>query len=310
MKTNKREKREIETYREKARTVLNHHFEGVKQLKYLSSGLTNFVFGCSVREGDFIIRISPDPHRLNQFIKEQWAVNAAKAQGIPVAEILEVGSELIGSPYMVTRKIEGEDAIRHPERLKVIKDLGGLAAKINTIRTRGFGGTFDWSDNKLSKYGTFAEWLHGEFDVEAKLAALRKHRLLTSDASKTIEKIFAKASKSQVRPVLNHGDLRLKNVIADEAGKILAIIDWEGCTSNLPAAWELSIALHDLGIDSKQMFVDGYGITPKKLKELIPLIRAFNITNYATAIDDIAKDKRLLDYYRLRVGGGFDLYSI
>lgn len=310
MKTNKREKRDIETYRDKARTVLNHHFEGIKQLKYLSSGLTNFVFGCSVREGDFIIRISPDPHRLNQFIKEQWAVNAAKTEGIPVAEILEVGSELIGSPYMVTRKIEGEDAVHHPERLKVIKELGRLAAKINTIRTGGFGGTFDWSDNKLSKCGTFEEWLHGEFDVEAKLAALRNHRLLTSDASKTIEKIFAKASKSKVRPVLNHGDLRLKNVIADEAGKILAIIDWEGCTSNLPAAWELSIALHDLGIDSKQMFVEGYGITPKKLKELIPLVRAFNITNYATSIDNIAKDKRLLDYYRLRIGGGFDLYSI
>jgi aminoglycoside phosphotransferase (APT) family kinase protein len=310
MKTNKREKHEIERYREKARTVIKHHFEGVKKLKYLSSGLTNFVFGCSVKEGDFIIRISPDPHRLNQFIKEQWAVNAAKAEGIPVAEILEVGAELIGSPYMVTRKIDGEDAIHHPKRLKVIRELGTLAAKINSIKTKGFGSTFDWSDNKLSKCGTFEEWLYGEFGAEAKLALLRKHRLLTPSGSKAIEKILAKASKSRLKPVLNHGDLRLKNVIADKDGKILALIDWEGCTSNIPPAWELSIALHDLGIDAKQLFIEGYGITPKKLRDLIPLIRAYNITNYATTVDSVAKDKRLLEYYRLRIDGTFDLYSI
>lgn len=310
MKNGKREKREIEKYREKARSVMRHHFEGVKQVKYLSSGLTNFVFACHVKEGDFVIRISPDPHHLKLFIKEQWAVNAAKDEGIPVAEILEVGSELIGSPFMVTRKVDGDDALHHPKRLTILKELGSIAAKINSIGTNGFGGTFDWSENKLSKCSTFKEWLQEEYDVDGKLGALCKHKLLTPEQSKAVAKVFADASGSGSRPVLNHGDLRLKNVIASQDGKVLAIIDWEGCISNIAPAWELSTALHDLGIDGKQQFVEGYGIKPKKLRDTMPLIKAFNIANYATAIDMIAKDKRLLEHYRMRLSGTFDLYSL
>ena len=33
-------------------------------------------------------------------------------------------------------------------------------------------------------------------------------------------------------------------------------------------------ALHDLGIDEMQSFLEGYGITDKKLLESMPLIRA------------------------------------
>ncbi|WP_245433814.1 phosphotransferase [Methylocystis hirsuta] len=34
-------------------------------------------------------------------------------------------------------------------------------------------------------------------------------------------------------PVLNHGDMRLKNVVADASGAITAVIDWECCASNV-----------------------------------------------------------------------------
>ena len=49
---------------------------------------------------------------------------------------------------------------------------------------------------------------------------------------------------------------------------------------------------------------------PKKLEESMPLIRAFNITNYATAVGAVAKDKKLLEHYRLRLSGLLDLYSV
>ena len=125
-----------------------------------------------------------------------------------------------------------------------------------------------------------------------------------------MKKIFNEWARSKARPSLNHSDLRLKNVIADDEGKVKALIDWEGCTSNIAPAWELSLALHDLGPDETQYFLEGYGIKAKKLEESMPLIRAFNITNYATAIEKVAKDKTLLEHYRLRLSGMLDLYSI
>jgi hygromycin-B 4-O-kinase len=125
-----------------------------------------------------------------------------------------------------------------------------------------------------------------------------------------LKKIFKESAASRSRPVLNHSDLRLKNVIADDDGKIKALIDWEGCTSNVAPAWELSLALHDLGPDETQYFLEGYGIKAKKLEESMPLIRAFNITNYATAAEQVSKDKKLLEHYRLRLNGMLDLYSI
>ena len=310
MKKNERAPREVEKFRDLARRVIEHHFDGAKQVKYLSGGLTNFVFSFRSKDGDFVIRISPDPQRLGPFIKEQWANAKAKEAGIPVAEILEVGSEMIGFPYMVNRAIEGSDATHHPKRLEILKELGRLGAKINSIRTKGFGQSFDWSDNKLSRNSTFKDWLYGEYDADGKVDLLAKHKLITPDRSRLLKKIFKESASSRVRPVLNHSDLRLKNVIADDEGRIKALIDWEGCTSNIAPAWELSLALHDLGPDETQYFLEGYGIKAKKLEESMPLIRAFNITNYATAVEKVAKDKKLFDHYRLRLNGMLDLYSI
>jgi hygromycin-B 4-O-kinase len=118
--------------------------------------------------------------------------------------------------------------------------------------------------------------------------------------------------KLKSRPVLNHGDLRLKNVIADEGGKILAIIDWEKATSNVAPHWDLSIALHDLGIDQKQQFIEGYGIAPKRLADIAPYIKAFNLLNYAEAIGSAIKSKNKPELAKLstRLSGDLDLYSI
>ena len=146
---NKRSAREIKKFRDLAHAVIDRHFKSVKRLRYLSGGLTNFVFSFQVKEGDFVIRISPDPNRIGLFIKEQWAVNAARSARIPVAEILEVGSELIGLPYMIVASAKGGDAVDHPKRFEVLRELGRIAAKTHGVKTRGFGQTFDWSDNKL-----------------------------------------------------------------------------------------------------------------------------------------------------------------
>lgn len=231
---------------------------------------------------------------------------------MPTPRILEVGHELIQFPYMIADLVPGLEATHHPKRMEILEEMGRDAAAINSIRTKGFGQTFDWSANKLSFNVTFKEYLYNEFCFERKLETLVRHKMLTDKRSRAVARIFADAAKGRIRPVLNHGDLRLKNVIVSEEGRIKAIIDWEGCTSNAAPAWELSLALHDLGIDGRTRFLKGYGLSEKKFRDALPLIRAFNLANYAAPIEELAaaKDKKMLAQYRLRLSGALDLFSL
>lgn len=306
-------KAEVNRFKQMAREVIAHHFGSKpRRVVHKTSGLSNFVFAVDHPEGDLIVRLSPEPTRINSFIKEQWANNAAGNAGVPTAEILEVGNEIIGHPFMIMRVVEGGNALYHPERMKIISEMGRYAALINSIPTENFGGTFDWSSNQLSRNETWKDYLEKELKIEDKLQILERYRAVTPARIKQLREFFAAAAKLKFKPALNHGDLRLKNVIVDEAGKIKAFIDWEDCTSNLAPQWELSLALHDLWIDEKQTFLEGYNLPEKKLREISPLVKAFNIINYAPIIEHLAqvKDNIKLEQYRTRLQGDLDLYSL
>lgn len=305
--------KEARQAREMARLVIKHHFGSCpRRVIHKASGLSNFVFAVNHQEGDFIVRISPEQARLNSFIKEQWAQAEARQIGVPTPEILEVGSEIIGQPFMISRTVEGGEATFHKERLKIIREMGALAALINTIETNCFGSTFDWTSNQLSRNETWTDFLKNELQAENKLQILEKRKMLDAAQIKMIRKILAETAKLKIKPRLNHGDIRLKNVMVDEEGKIVALLDWENCTSNLAPHWELSLALHDLSIDERQEFLEGYGLNEKKLREIMPAVKAINIINYAPEIERLAqaKEKAKLEQYRTRLGGALDFYSL
>ena len=67
-----------------------------------------------------------------------------------------------------------------------------------------------------------------------------------------------------------------------------------------------------LSIDEKQIFIDGYGLSAEQLEERAPLIKAFNILNYSTAIEIAVEksDHKSLTDLRLRLSGCLDLYSL
>ena len=296
-----------------ARDIIVHHFGSKpRRIEHKTSGLSNFVFAVKHKEGDFIVRISPEPTRLNSFIKEQWAQSRARELGVPIPEILEVGSDIIGEPFMVSRVVEGGEATYHPKRLEIVREMGRYAALINTIKTDGFGSTFDWSSNQLSRNETWRQFLDKELQFEDKLKTLEKRKMLSPANIKKIHKILTNACKAEVEPTLNHGDIRLKNVMVDEEARITAILDWEHCTSNLAPYWELSLALHDLSIDETQEFLDGYGLPEKQVREVMPVVKAINFVNYAPAVERLAqaKETALLEHYRTRLSGALDFYSL
>jgi aminoglycoside phosphotransferase (APT) family kinase protein len=293
--------------------IVRHHFGGeAKKIEFKPAGLTNFVFEVNCKPGNFIVRIAGSPARFKDFQKEQWAVDKVKKLGVPVAEILEVGNEVIELPYMLQKKLDGREATNHPDRLRILFELGHYAQLIHTIQTNNYGNNFDWSKNRLSKNKTWKEYLLEEFNIHERIGMLRDNEMISAAQTKKLSSLAKKMEKWKESPVLNHGDLRLKNIIIDNNGKILALIDWEHCTSNIAPYWDLSIALHDLSVDAKEEFLKGYGIDPSTFNEIAPYLKVFNILNYSPIIDRKAKhrEKKGLDFFRLRLQGNLDLFSI
>lgn len=196
--------------------------------------------------------------------------------------------------------------------MQVICDMGAYSAKINAIPTHNFGNAFDWSENILSKNRSWKEYLNKELRVMQKLDTLVKHKMILP---KNIPEIKAKLKKMESwrkKPSLNHGDIRLKNVMIDKQGKIISIIDWENCTSNIAPFWDLSISLHDLTIDEQEHFLKGYGITAQKYIKMSPFIKVLNILHYAPLVEKQVKKKNfeMLQQYRIRINGSMDMFSL
>jgi aminoglycoside phosphotransferase (APT) family kinase protein len=298
-----------------ATQILQHHFgRRPKMVKRIHGGLANHVFEAQIDRAEVVLRISSKPAKLQTFMKEQWAVTEARKNKIPTPEILEVCNDIIGLPYMISRKVVGSSGenVAGLERCEVLRELGEYAATINAIKTRDFGHIFDWSPNKLSRNRTWQDFLENELDLEGRLESLLRHKILEPANAKKIHAQVQLMKRWNATPSLCHGDIRLKNVILDGKQKIVAILDWENCSSNIAPYWELSIALHDLTMDEKEVFLEGYGINLKDYLKLAPAIKTLNVLNYVRSAHHAIKrkDQKRLLCLRTRLNGAFDLYSL
>lgn len=304
---------EIRYYRRLAKKIVQRYFETpATRIVYRSSGRTNYVFAINHVEGQFVIRISPEPERIGAFRKEWWAAQEVRKAGVPSPEILAVGNDIGSEPYMIMRLVTGSEATHHSKRRRIINEVGRFAAIINSIKTNGFGANFDWNSDSSQKITTWSEYLDQEYKVAERLEFFAAQKILPQSELNKLSQIIEETKKADITPSLNHSDLRLKNVIVDDDGHITSIIDWEECVSIIAPQWELSLALHDLSIDDKHAFIDGYGLRAEEVQQIAPLIKAFNILNYhgaaASAIEE--NDESKLAEIRLRLTGALDLFSL
>lgn len=302
----------IRHYRQLANEIIEKHFgTPPRRIVYRRSGRTNYVFAANHVEGQFIVRISPELDRIDAFKKELWASQKVREAGVPSTEVLIVEQDEDSEPYMITRRVTGSEATHHPQRERIIHEMGRYARLINSIPTKGFGAHFDWANNGF-RCRTWGNYLDDEWELERRLLVFSAHKILSPGAVKKLRKIVNDTRPLRLRPFLNHGDLRLKNTMVDDDGEIAAIIDWEDCVSTITPQFELAISLHDLSIDEKHVFIDGYGIDSEAVSSMAPLIRALNIINYSDAIERAAevRDHKSLAEFKLRLNAGLDLYSL
>jgi aminoglycoside phosphotransferase (APT) family kinase protein len=292
-------------------SVVKRHFgERPGRVQPLDGGLNNTVF--SVRAGGamHVVRLHAEAAKVHDYLKEQWAMEQARGAGVPTPHVLEVGNDEHGHAYMIVEEVPGACGAEVADRLPVLQQLGRCAALLHQIPTSGFGPVFDWSSNRLSKHRQWARYLDEEMQAGARLKALLRLGGLPSPQARSIEKTLQAMRRWRKAPVLQHGDLRLKNVIVDpEDGRLRALIDWEDCLSAPGPYWDLSIALHDLGPDEREAFLDGYGLSPVAFERAAPFVRALNLLNYAAALQAASEagQRERLAWMRARLRGAFDM---
>ena len=189
-------------------------------------GLTNLVFCVEARASEFIVQVGAKAEKINAFWKEQWAIAKAREAGVPAPEVLEVGNEAAPLPYMILRMSPGTEATFHPRRKQIIGQMGRYACVINSIETTGFGSTFDWSHNQLSRNATWSDFLKCELKMEDRLETLDGCGMLDNARVGKLRAALENVAVPERLPHLNHGDMRPKNVLADDQGTITCILDW------------------------------------------------------------------------------------
>lgn len=298
---------------DRARAIVQHHVGGrIRKVEPLSGGLTNHVFRVRLSGRSLVVRLGEAGGKTEAFLKEQWVSGRAAGEGVPVAPILEVGSDVIDTPYMLMEEVQGTPGTAVIDRLPVYRRLGELASLLHRVETDGFGDTFDWSANTLSRCPTFADHLD-RLGWEKRVAAMEGAGVIDAPRARALRRAVRETMDSEVAAVarLNHGDLRLKNLFV-EGDAVSAVIDWEDATSAPPRIWDLAIALHDLGPDERQAFLQGYGLSPDETLELAPMWAALSAVLYAPHVEAAAaaEDSAALGWFRARLMGGFDLLRL
>lgn len=305
---------------ETVKDIIKYHIgkAPTKEIRELHGGLVNFIYYAEVDGAGYVVRLAEEQPKIQYFMKEQWAIEQAREKGVPVPEILEVSNEGSEFPYMITRWVKGRSAesFLFPERAGIVKELGKYAALINSIPTSGFGHVFDWSSNQLSRKETWKQYLQEEFGIDKRLATLERHSILAEETMSHLRGAVKEMMAWEGKPHLNHGDLRLKNVLCDDKGKICCVLDWEFCTSNMAPQWDMSIAMDAFNVDEKALFLEGYGMSHGEYRKISQGVKVINLLNFAPFVDmafeekNEAKRKDIVDGIRTRMRGCFDLYSL
>lgn len=297
------------TMADRARRIVAHHLGArVNRVEAVGGGLTNHVFRVRVTGGTVIVRLGETGGKTEAFLKEQWVVARAGEAGVPVVRILQVGSEVIDTPYMILEQAGGLPGPKIEDRLGLLRQLGETAARLHAVATQGYGETFDWSANTLSRCPDFAALLD-RLEARERIDRLRKLGAIDRARQAMLSDALADAAADKAPARLNHGDLRLKNLFAGADGAIRAVIDWEDSISAPPRLWDLPLALHDLGPDEAEAFLQGYGLSPRETLALKPAWAAMNAVHYAPFVAAAAGDAARTAWFRARLMGAFDRFT-
>lgn len=255
-----------EAARERLLTLAKHHTspkaiiekiikeatgQEIKQMARIIQGEENEVYDILTSSGaTFILRISHKAR--DSYAIEAWAIESVRKMGVPVPEIIAVGSYQHGSKtvrYMIQQKVPGitfdhllwVDHIA-PERAKHITETAGeLLGQIHQIQTEGWGDFTRPGETALATLEQSWQRLASHKDTFRDiLSAYARQGLPPIDT--ILDFVHEGYMLSAGKQCLVQNDFAPKHLFIDEHDNIVGVIDFEDVQSADPvqdlAEWE------------------------------------------------------------------------
>ena len=221
---------------------LVNHIEGfsdLKNVKKFSIGQSNPTFLLETDTNSYVIRRKPDGPLLKSAhaIDREYRVQKALYNTpVPVAKMLHYCNDdsILGVEFYIMEFVDGivyEDpalpGLTNSDRQKVFSEINrGLSSlhevDIETVGLTDFGAEGNYYERQIGRWSK--QYLSSETEK-------------ISEMNEMMEELPKKIPIDNSPRSLVHGDFRLDNMIFDKnEPKLLAIIDWEICTTGHPIA--------------------------------------------------------------------------
>ncbi|MFF5258149.1 phosphotransferase family protein [Actinomadura viridis] len=229
----------------------------VTGLRRLSGGASRETWAFDAGDRRLILRrdppAAPDPEAM---AREAALLSAAAGAGVPVPALVDHGDALLGTPYLIMERLDGEtiprrllrDARFAEVRPRLARELGTILARLHTLPPDAVPGLP--GDDPLSglaaHYEGFAEPRPA---VELALRWLDRHR-----------------PPATARRTVVHGDFRNGNLMIDPSG-VRGVLDWELAHAGDPAedlgwlcmkAWRFGSPAPAGGFGAREDLLEGY----------------------------------------------------
>jgi aminoglycoside phosphotransferase (APT) family kinase protein len=284
-------------------------FAGPITLHQFKGGQSNPTYLVETPSRRYVLRrkppgkLLPSAHAVD---REYRVIGALHAQGFPVAEpVLYCADEsIIGTAFFVMSHVEGRviwdaqmPSSNPTERAQVYDAMNVTLARLHSYDPAAIG---------LADYGRGENYVARQIERWSK-----QYRASETEKIEDMERLMAwlPAHLPPEQPTrLVHGDYRLDNMIlASDAPRILAVLDWELSTLGDPVAdfayhlmqWDMPPAeagtgslvgcdLAALGIPTREAYVDAYvrrtGLDPRPY---LPTYSAYNFFRIAAILQGI-----------------------
>ncbi len=252
-----------------AQRLARHVRPGAGDAIFIGEGSNNWVYRLGEGVGAVVIKLGK-PHRVRfaarEHVKEHWCAPAARAAGAQTPESLGVG-DFEGRSYQVQAFSPGRPP-RPGEEDRAWDAMGRWARAFHPVPVAGWG-------PEMIGDGVFGgDWAaHLAYNIQALAPEdpLLGLGVLDVGASADLKRRFERLSDKRFSLGLSHGDLSMHNVLVDETGKPLVLIDWGSAGAFPVPHYELNEIIRADRATAAQIevFRNAYGLSDGAFAEVM-----------------------------------------
>ncbi|MDA2921918.1 aminoglycoside phosphotransferase family protein [Patescibacteria group bacterium AH-259-L07] len=238
----------------------------------ITKGEVNKVFVIETPKMSLIVRINENKSYIREYEKEKLCMEKVSKLGVPLPRVLKIGSRIIPYVYMAYECIQGIPADEYKgDKLRVWYQIGEYAALINSIKTYGYGGRFQFQphqDKDGNSHKNWIEYIDRGINMVLKSTLLVKNDVIRREEVSKIKSELEEIKVWQFKPRLGHGNLALKNTIVNKNGRVVAVLDWGDAVSHRAPHFELATTLFWINLAEQKAFLNGYGLSIERYEAI------------------------------------------